>query len=216
MIIFGTRGVKSTIKEGQFDCPQCEGQKRYRHRKVTKFFTLYFIPLIPLGSAGEYVECMTCKGTFVTKVLNYKRSTGNDQFLSEYEKAMKHTMVLMMLADGIIDDNEMLMVQKIVNKFGHNDVTLPELKDYVDEVQRNPEDVSTYLKKVTPGLNEHGKEVIVKCAYAVAASDGHVDPTEIALIHKIAEVMEMSSSHLKGILADMTEKDKKKNTFSDN
>ena len=42
-------------------------KSHYKHIKVTKFFTLYFIPLIPLGSAGEYVECQTCKGTFVPR-----------------------------------------------------------------------------------------------------------------------------------------------------
>ncbi|WP_407933304.1 zinc-ribbon domain-containing protein [Galbibacter pacificus] len=67
MIIFGTRGIKSTIKSGDFNCPRCDTSKPYRHRKVTKFFTLYFIPIIPLGSAGEYVECNHCKGTFIPR-----------------------------------------------------------------------------------------------------------------------------------------------------
>jgi len=46
------------------------------------------------------------------------------------------------------------------------------------------------------------KELIIKCAIAVAAADNHIDDTEIKLIHEMAEVMEMSSSHLKGILAE--------------
>ena len=49
MIIFGTRGVKSTLSQGQFDCPQCGSNRAYKHKKVTRFFTLYFIPVIPLG-----------------------------------------------------------------------------------------------------------------------------------------------------------------------
>ena len=150
MIIFGTRGVKSTIKQGNFNCPQCESTQDFRHRKVTKFFTLYFIPLIPLGSAGEYVECRNCKGTFIPRVLDYEKKPSADAFLSEYEKAMKHCMVMIMLADGHIDEDEMVMVQKVINKFGHNDVTISELELYVQQVQANPEDISTYLKKVTP------------------------------------------------------------------
>lgn len=213
MIIFGTRGVKSTIKQGEFNCPQCEEQRTYRHRKVTKFFTLYFIPLIPYGSAGEFVECTSCKGTFVTKVIDYNKNNANDAFLSEYEKAMKHSMVLMMLADGHIDEDEMLMVQKIINKFGHNDVTLDELEQYVHEVEANPEDVSTYLKRVTPSLNEHGKEIVIKSAISVAIADGHVDPAEIDLLHGMADALEMSKAHFKGILAEMFER---KESFSEN
>ena len=213
MIIFGTRGIKSTIKEGHFLCPQCEGDERFKHRKVTKFFTLYFIPLIPLGSAGEYVECLTCKGTFVPRVLEYKASSPRNEFQSIYEEAMRQSMILMMLADGEIDKEEMVMVQVIINKFGHNDITLDELKELVMEVQAKNEPVSKYLAEIAPSLNEHGKEIIIKCGLAVAAADGHVDETEISLIKEMAKAMEMSTNHLNGIIQEMTSD---KPTFSDN
>lgn len=203
MIIFGTRGVKSTINKGTFCCPQCATNQPFKHKKVTKFFTLYFIPVIPLGSAGEYVECQSCKGTFVPRVLEYQRNQPSNQFLSEYEKAMKHCMVLIMLADGEIDQNEMVMVQKIINKFGHNDLTMNELERYVEQVKLHPQDINTYLKGVTPHLNEHGKEMVIKCALSVAAADGHIDDSEIDLIQKMAKTMEMSGSHLKGIFQDL-------------
>src|SRR6186713_1100709 len=106
MIIFGTRGVKSTMQEGEFMCPQCAATRTYKMKKVTKFFTLYFIPVIPLGRLGEYVECQTCKGTFVTRVLDYDPNKDRNDFQAVYEQAMRHSMVLIMLADGEIDDNE--------------------------------------------------------------------------------------------------------------
>lgn len=214
MIFFGTRGVKSTLKSGTFHCPQCETNESYKHIKVKKFFTLYFIPIIPLSDAGEYVECHKCKGTYIPKVLNYNKSAGKDEFLSQYEKAMKHCMIMIMLADGRIDEEEMLMVQKIINKFGHNDLTLDQLEALVERIEKNPENISTYLKRITPSLNEHGKETIIKCALSVAAADGNIDKSELEVIKKMAVVMEMSSSHLKGIFADISSK--KEHSFSNN
>lgn len=204
MIIFGTRGVKSTIKSGDFHCPQCEQNQPYRHRKVTKFFTLYFIPIIPLGSAGEYVECSRCKGTFIPRVLDVS-NTNADEFMAIYEKAIRHSMVLIMLADGVIDDQEKDQVLMIINKFGTNDISMLQLENYIDIVKKESEDVTTYLKKIGPSLNEHGKETIIKCALSVAAADGNVDDSELALISKMGNSMEMSSSHLKGIFSDMLE-----------
>ena len=204
MIIFGTRGVKSTIKSGNFYCPQCETEKPYRHRKVTKFFTLYFIPLIPLGSAGEYVECGQCKGTFIPRVLT-SGSSNNEEFMAVYEKAIRHSMVKIMLADGIIDENEKIIVRQIINKFGKNDLTEKQLDNYINTVRSDNEDVTTYLNRIANSLNEHGKEVIIKCAFSVAASDGNVDKSELELIQKMAEAMHMSSSHLKGIISELTE-----------
>ena len=213
MIIFGTRGVKSTIKQGQFLCPQCAAEKPYKHKKVRRWFTLYFIPVIPLDSQGEFVECQTCKGTFVPRVLDYKPDNSREQFQSEYEKAMRHSMILMMLADGVIDDEELIVVQKIINKFGHNDITQEDLQILIAGVEANNEPIGTYLSKVAPSLNEHGKEVIIKCGIAVASADGHIDESEIDLIKEMAKAMEMSSSHLKGILSEMMPKEQ---TFSKN
>lgn len=213
MIIFGTRGVKSTMKEGTFVCPQCATNRPYKHKKVTKFFTLYFIPIIPLGHAGDYVECQSCKGTFVSRVLDYKPDQERNEFQSVYEKAMRHTMVMIMLADGEIDENEMIMVQLFINKFGHNDMSKEELERYVETVQRNPEPIHTYLAKVAPSLNGHGKEMIIRCALAVAKADGNIDASEMNLINEMATALEMPPSHLKGILAE----DQKKDTaFSEN
>ncbi len=213
MIIFGTRGVKSTKEEGDFVCPQCASTQHYKYKKVTNFFTLYFIPLIPLGSAGEFVECQSCKGTFVPRVLDYDPSAGQKAFQSLYEDAMRHSMVLMMLADGEIDENEMIAVQAIINKFGHNDMSLDELEAYVKEVEARQEPIGTYLKKVGSSLNEHGKEMIIKCALAVASSDGHIDPSEIQLIQEMGQVLEMSKYHLKGLLSEALESN---TSFSNN
>jgi len=80
-----------------------------------------------------------------------------------------------------------------------------DLKKYIEQVQRENEDVTTYLKKIGPSLNEHGKESIIKCALSVAAADGHIDQSELALIAQMGESMEMSASHLKGILSEVSE-----------
>lgn len=207
MIIFGTRGVKSTMQAGDFMCPQCATTTPYKFKKVTRFFTLYFIPLIPLGKLGEYVECQTCKGTFVPRVLEYDPNKGRNEFQAVYEQAMRHSMVLIMLADGEIDDNEMALVLKIVNAFSHNNMTMEELTNYVQQVQANPEPIQTYLSKVASSLNEHGKEIIIKCAFSVAGADGNLGESEIQLITEMARTMEMSGSHLKGILHEMATKE---------
>lgn len=68
-IIFGTRGVTYTKARGSFQCPQCRTLAPYRHRRIRRFFTLYFIPVIPLDLLGEYVECDQCRGTYKMEIL---------------------------------------------------------------------------------------------------------------------------------------------------
>ena len=67
-IVFGTRGVKSTKDQGRFICPQCQAERAYTHYNVRRFFTLFFIPVIPLDSLGEYVKCGSCRSEFYPQV----------------------------------------------------------------------------------------------------------------------------------------------------
>lgn len=72
LIIYGSRGMTSTIGNGQFACPRCSMMRHYNHRQVRLFFTLYFIPLIPLWRLGEYIECGSCGGTYGVEVLSLR------------------------------------------------------------------------------------------------------------------------------------------------
>jgi hypothetical protein len=72
MIIFGTRNRFKTIGTGQFFCPHCQGERNYEHKEAKKYFTLYFVPLIPMGDVGDFVECQTCHVTYKSEVLNIK------------------------------------------------------------------------------------------------------------------------------------------------
>lgn len=72
LIIYGTRSISSTAGSGQFACPRCCMARLYRHLHSRSYFTLYFIPLIPLWKNGEYVECQSCGGTYGVEVLELR------------------------------------------------------------------------------------------------------------------------------------------------
>jgi hypothetical protein len=70
LIIFGLRVFYRTIAQGTFHCRRCGGDRQYRHRGGRRWVTLFFIPVIPLNSVGEHVQCAICRTRYVTDVLN--------------------------------------------------------------------------------------------------------------------------------------------------
>ena len=135
VIIFGTRGVTYSADSGTFHCPQCAGQSGYRQRRVRRFFTLYFIPVIPLDKLGEYIECDNCAGTFTEGVLNYDPSAEDRMIEAAYHSACKRVMVLMMLADGIIDDDEIEAIQGIYQAIVGRPVSQGEVREEIRQAQ---------------------------------------------------------------------------------
>lgn len=65
LILFGTKSVGTTIKTGQFQCPRCQIERQYQLKENRKYFTLFFIPLIPLDKLHDTLECPFCKSAFV-------------------------------------------------------------------------------------------------------------------------------------------------------
>jgi hypothetical protein len=70
MIIFGWRTRESTTGSGTFTCPHCRTSQVYRHVTYRRWFTLYFLPVIPLGRLGEQMECQGCLRCFSPQVLD--------------------------------------------------------------------------------------------------------------------------------------------------
>jgi rubredoxin len=78
MIIYGYRNREFEMGTGNFYCPKCETQRPYKFKKVTRYFTLFFIPLFPLGTVSQYVECSVCGRTYKPEVLSLLHSTAGE------------------------------------------------------------------------------------------------------------------------------------------
>jgi hypothetical protein len=78
MIIYGHRNREIQVASGQFHCPKCDAQRPYVHKRIARYFTLFFIPLFKFRTLGEYVECQVCRRAFKPAVLGATSLTGAD------------------------------------------------------------------------------------------------------------------------------------------
>lgn len=201
MIIFGTRGVTTTPEHGSFHCPTCRSQRNYSLKRVRRFFTLYFIPVIPLGMLGEYIECGSCRDTYNTSVLQYDPEQNAAKVDAAYNIAIKKVMIHMLLADGVIDDEEVKSTQEIYEKITGEELPKKNLELEIEEVQNSKEKLSDCLRDLRGCLNDKGKEMVVKAAFYVAMADGEFHEEEKKIIVGIANELEMTEAHLNGVLS---------------
>lgn len=203
LIIFGTRAVTTTSAKGDFHCPSCAEKRAYEQKRVRRFFTLYFLPIIPLDLLGEYVECAGCKGTFDLAVLGYDPDKEDAAFEAQFQSAVRRVMVLMMLADGKIDDEEIETIRTVYGRLADKEVTRAEIEREANEATKDGRGLRPYLGSVLGRLNDHGKELVVKAAFLVAAADGKITDEETTLLAELASALEMSPSHFKGVVDDL-------------
>ena len=69
LVIFGFRNRSTKIGDGQFHCPTCGVQRRYTLRAVRRWFTLFWVPLVPGKVSARVVTCDVCASVFQESVL---------------------------------------------------------------------------------------------------------------------------------------------------
>ena len=202
-LIAGTKGETSTAGRGEFYCPQCEKYTRYLHKQVHQKATVFFVSVANLKLLGEYVECQSCDGTFKMEVLDYDPQEEQREIESLYRTGIKKVMTMMMLADGKIKDSEIAMMKDIYLKVSEDDFLDYEIKEEIDNCKRYPTEMEEYIKSLSPFLNEYGREMIFKVSYYVAIADGRYRREEEKLLKKIGKILQLSSAHIKGIIAEI-------------
>lgn len=67
--LVGLKTRHSTVDTGRFHCPNEDATRPYRHARARRWFTVFFLPIIPLGRQGEWVRCQGCGATYGVDVL---------------------------------------------------------------------------------------------------------------------------------------------------
>src|SRR5690349_18405314 len=143
MIIFGTRTMPSKRQEGHFHCPRCSAKQPYNRVNVNRWFTLYFIPVIPMGSAGEYIECLSCAGTYKPEVLSYNPDAARQETLD----TIRRSLTLFMAAAGRTSMDDVRKLQEaILDVFGEQ-VSGSAISQDLQHAQRAQVPLGPYIAK---------------------------------------------------------------------
>lgn len=196
LFIFGWRARNSTIDTGVFFCPREGGDRAYEHKQARRWFTLFFVPVIPLNELGDFVECTSCSSTFYPSALE-GRTSGQIQDISTI--AIRHVVVSMLLADGSVDPREREAALTVVGRFASTPYGPAELD--ADLASLSPHSLTDHLEELGSILNEHGRENVLTGAVYLAGADHDVDFRELEVARSIGRALTMSSAHIEGTIA---------------
>ncbi|HEX6254315.1 MAG TPA: hypothetical protein VFZ70_00755 [Euzebyales bacterium] len=74
--ILGIRSRTTTVARGRFRCPNESTERRFDHLRARRWFTVFFLPVIPLGTHGEWVRCSGCGARYGPDVVVRHRAAG--------------------------------------------------------------------------------------------------------------------------------------------
>ncbi len=195
-LIFGFRSRASNISEGEFFCPHCGADRHYVLQRLRQWFTLFFLPIFPIGgSKGEQVKCQTCGTTYRPEVLQMPTSANLTDSIRD---TMRVAAVAMLTAGNTWDfAARQVAVNAIASTgaVGYNDANLSE-----DLLSQHPAQLAAQVATLARGLNDQGKETFLTRLAEIAAADGPVNDGERSVLDTVGAGLGMSAAHVLGIL----------------
>lgn len=205
MIIFGTKSTRKLLDQGSFNCPQCQNDSPFEKRRARSWFHLYFIPIIPLKTYPNYVECKGCKATFVEGVLNADTGAASDGIRAEFETASVMILARMAWADGKIEMQEIQAIYETVNALCVREFSREEIEAEIDKAEDSHEDALAVATRVGHLLNDEGKELILEAVFRVAAADGDFAKEENEMLLEIGAGLGLRPAYVHGLLQGFLE-----------
>jgi hypothetical protein len=198
LIIFGLRVFYRTIAQGTFHCRRCGGDREYRHRAGRRWFTLFFIPVIPLNSVGEHVRCTTCRTRYVTDVLNQPTTA---QMQAALPVGMRAAVAAMLRSGDPSNPASRQRAIEVVIGSG--------VRDY-DEAMLNA-DLMQPFEVIRPALNQVGAQLTIQArewyladVIRIAMADGPLTESERHAALAIGADLGMTQAQVVGVVT-MTE-----------
>jgi hypothetical protein len=200
LLIFGFRARAKALSTGEFFCGRCGADRSYVLQQIRRWFTLFFIPLFPVGKAlGEQVKCSTCGTCFRPEVLNTPTSAS---FGENLRGAMRVASMSMLAAGDQGNNAARAAAIDAARKTGAESYDETWLNH--DLAALDASQLGDYLTPLAQGLNAQGKETFVEQVARIGLADGPLTGPETQVLESLSAALGISAAHLRGIVVSTT------------
>lgn len=196
MIIFGLAVFFfGAIDEGMFHCPNCGGDRHYRRKAGRRWFTLFFLPVIPLNKVGEVVVCDTCKTKYRPGVLDAPTS---GQMANANPAALRAAGCLVLRAgDPLNTVARRRAVEAIrgAGMAGYDDDAV------TGDLSGDPDALAADLAKAAAVLAPEAREWLLAEAVRIGLADGPLSDPERQTLATVGQVLQLTQAQTFGVVA---------------
>ena len=199
MIIFGLVVLTfGQIGTGVFFCPQCSADREYVHSHRRRFFSLFFIPIIPLNRVGEVVKCQTCKTKFVPEVLNAPTQGDSQQALVSGMRAA----AAVMLAASRNPEPGIPMALQALDRVGAGSVGADGVRS---DMTFPREQAGVPLQQAGAVLGTEGAEAYLTAAVKIGMATGEFTQQQGDAAAYVGASLGLSPAHTRGVIGQVLE-----------
>lgn len=200
MIMIGTMDLKRTREVGTFYCPSCKSLQDYKRRARRPFLTIYFIPVVPIGAAEEVVYCTGCRSNWDVSALEVDQAMHEAAQMDVFREEAIRAAVLVVIADGVISEEEINSLQRIGNRLLDRPIDREELGELCSAASRNRITAVNYLTTVAPRWNREQKVLGLQAIFLAASAEGQLGDEQLQALERARQTMNFTQSEFEEII----------------
>ena len=162
MILIGEMNITYTKAIGEFYCPACERENPCQHKRVRRFLTIYFVPLIPLDLVSEHVRCLVCRQNHPLKSMELQKEDYERELRTQFAADVKRMMVLTMLADGVIEEEELETIQSFYWRLCEEALSEEQILHEAEQAKRAKTSAAVYAQAISNRRTDEEKSWIIR------------------------------------------------------
>jgi len=202
MLLIGTMNITRTRSTGDFYCPTCGSLRDYRLRARRPFLTIYFIPVIPIGPAEEFVQCSHCKtNSPLVAIQHDERSFRAEQDLQFRNHAFEGAAMIV-AADGIIAEREIETLIDLGNRLLPSGMDRETLGAYCSSIRENRIAVKNFVATASSPWSIAQKRLALQCFFIAATAEGQIGDSQLKLLSWLRDHFGMSEKEYENAIED--------------
>jgi hypothetical protein len=204
LLIFGLRVFYRAVGQGMFHCQRCGGDREYQHRAGRRWFTLLFIPVIPLNHVGDHVQCAICGTRYRMDVLSLPTTA---QMQEALPAGMRAAAIAMLRAGGGSSASARRRAIDGIKGAGvadYDDVALDADLSAAAMPDQPGQDLAEPLNRLAIQLAVPAREWFLAEVVRIGLADGTLSDDERHVAREVAAQLGMTPAQARGVIS-MTE-----------
>lgn len=200
MLFIGTLNVARTRSRGDFYCPSCESIRGYRLRAKRPWLTLYFIPVIPIGSVELVIQCEACRSNWDRSVLSVTAQSHQKLLSDQAQHEIFRCMILFVLSDGYMTPNEVEPLRQLASRIFEREVDREELGKLCSMAEQSSIPAKNYVETVIRHWTFEQQALAMQTMFLAASLRGDLGSERTAVLMRMRDLAGISERDFQDLI----------------
>lgn len=198
LLIFGFKVRFKTLASIFFHCPTCGGDRQGSHQVARRWFTLFWIPVIPLNQVGEVVTCDTCGSRYDPGVTELPTTAAIGESFGVATRVVASMLVRTgEAADPALRQQALGTIRTVIDPYDEQTFAN-------DVVSVDPAYAEQYTAPLADSIAVEGKERLLADLTRVALAGGIITDDQRRVLDLAGRGLGLTPAHISGVVSSVT------------